>query len=167
MSSLGIFNPPSKMAHPLDRRTRGLGDLSPTPKYTWKSGDTGISVAKHFVDNGNRWTELAAENPKHKCASYGFCANPGNVVTLPPSWVAAAPAAASSSTSATTAVQIPSAPPAEAVTNAIAPSAPSVADQLAPTKAGMSTGMKIGIAAGAVALVGLAVYAKSSKKKAA
>jgi hypothetical protein len=70
----------------------GLG-LSSSPTYTWQTGDTGTSVAKALTGNGNRWTELAAANPAHKCATYGFCAKAGDVVTLPASWVAATAAA--------------------------------------------------------------------------
>jgi LPXTG-motif cell wall-anchored protein len=85
----------------------GLG-LSSAPTYTWRSGDTGTSVAKAITGNGNRWTELATANPAHKCTQYGFCAKVGDVVKLPASWVAAAPAPSQAPSDSTAAPVAPS-----------------------------------------------------------
>lgn len=58
--------------------------------YVVQSGDTGQTIAKRFTGDINRWPELVAANPTTASPEYGFKANVGQKVMLPPSWWASA-----------------------------------------------------------------------------
>jgi len=131
-----------------------IGALSPSSVYTWKAGDTGSSVAKYFTGNANNWTQLAAANPAHKCTKYGFCAKVNDVVTLPSSWVAQAPAAlpASSDTPGTISATSPGeSSPTQTVT------APAASSSLVPAESGMSNTTIIAGAVGVALVIGILV----------
>jgi hypothetical protein len=142
----GIFGGGAYGGGVFDGGEMGFGALGASgTTYIWKKGDTGSSVAKAFTGNANKWTELAAANPTHKCATYGFCANPGNEITLPASW------GASSASSAETPGGVTPAPG-----TAITPAASS----FVPSDSGMSTGVMVAGLVGAGLLAAFFIMRK-------
>jgi nucleoid-associated protein YgaU len=63
--------------------------------YVVKSGDTGVSIAEQFTGSGSRWRELRDANPQIRNRpdphNWGMVIFAGDRLTLPSSWVAAAP----------------------------------------------------------------------------
>jgi len=74
---LGVFPPPSEYPNGY-----------PSPEYRVESGDTGTTISRRITGDGNRWNELVAANPSRRDATYGLRIYPGNMLVLPPSWVA-------------------------------------------------------------------------------
>jgi nucleoid-associated protein YgaU len=66
----------------------------PSSTYRVKDGDTGEKVAQLITGDKTRWTELLKTNPSKASDKYGIALYTGNTITLPPSWVSAAPSPA-------------------------------------------------------------------------
>ena len=111
--------------------------------YTVQSGDYASRIAQKFTGNGNRWPELCAANPQlAKHATAGCAMYPGNVLTLPASWVPDVPALPAPTQAAPVAVADPI--PTPLPTQQVSPTGPTVVKvgeavddqgQLAPTTA--------------------------------
>lgn len=92
--------------------------------YTVKSGDTGVSIAKKFTGDGNRWKELKAANPaiasRPDPKGWGMVIYAGDVLKLPTGWPST-PGAVAVVTTTAVPVATPAALPAATTTSVVAP----------------------------------------------
>lgn len=121
-----------------------------------QANDTPYTLAKKYVNDGNRWPELCKANPKlPKHPDWGCVFTVGKAVTLPEAWAQN--------------VIGPAAPPAPIpgpVPQPIGPAIPTPDSALAPSSPGIFGSLEPKtLMIGAAAVAGLVVIVYASKRK--